>query len=145
MCGYNYNRQLGKHFTTNLLLDINGNQIYEKDSRFRNTKFERSEFNDMEEEQIEEQIVPAIRKGSLLNIYFFFQKKWKNYSKVYGQNLLPKKVRVRWPHSKCRIHGISPSYSSRSNGMAFRQDFRANIILRVNKCSTEPFEKRIQL
>ena len=29
----------------------------------------------MEEEQIEEQIVPAIRKGSLLNIYFFFFRK----------------------------------------------------------------------
>ena len=29
----------------------------------------------MEEEQIEEQIVPAIRKGSLLNIYFFFSEK----------------------------------------------------------------------
>ena len=31
----------------------------------------------MEEEQIEEQIVPAIRKGSLLNIYFFFRKNGK--------------------------------------------------------------------
>ena len=68
MCGYNYNRQLGRHYTTNLLLDINGNQIYEKDARYRNRKMEKSELNDMEEEQIEEQIVPAIRNG--LNIKF---------------------------------------------------------------------------
>ena len=71
MCGYNYNRQLGRHFTTNLLLDINGNQIYEKDSRYRNKKIEKSGLNDMEEEQIEEQIVPAIRNG--LNIKFKFK------------------------------------------------------------------------
>jgi len=67
VCGYNYNRQLGRHYTTNLLLDINGNKIYEKDARFRNRKIEKSELNDMEEEQIEEQIVPAIRNG--LNIF----------------------------------------------------------------------------
>lgn len=70
VCGYNYNRQLGRHFTTNLMLDIHGNQIYEKDSRFRNRKNETSEFNDIEEEKIEEEIVPAIRKGSTTVNFF---------------------------------------------------------------------------
>ena len=73
VCGYNYNRQLGRHFTTNMLLDIHGNQIYEKDSRFRNRKIEKSDFNDIEEKKIEEEIVPAIRKGSKPFYYFYFK------------------------------------------------------------------------
>ena len=55
-----------------MLLDIHGNQIYEKDSRFRNRKIEKSDFNDIEEKKIEEEIVPAIRKGSKPFCYFYF-------------------------------------------------------------------------
>jgi len=78
VCGYNYNRQLGRHFTTNILLDINGNQIYEKDSRFRNTKNEKSQLNIIEEKCMEEPIISAIREF--------------NYDKMIPSDYIPFKL-----------------------------------------------------